>query len=236
MKIVMINGSMRKENTYNIGKNLIDKIKEDGDIVKEFFLPKDLPKFCEGCSNCFLKMEDTCPHYSYTKIIAKAMDEAELLVFTSPVYAYHISGQMKAFLDHYTYRWMVHRPRKGMFKKKAVIITTASSIGIKSTNKDIKDSLFYWGIGRIYNYGKSLGPYSWEDISSRDKELINLDMQFLADKIKKRRVNDRPCLKTRLFFYYIRMMHNRGKYLKIDRDYWDRQGWLGSERPWDKEV
>lgn len=236
MKIVMINGSMRKENTYNIGKVLIDKIRKNGDIVNEFFLPKDLPKFCEGCSNCFLKMEDTCPHYSYTKILAKAMDEADLLVFTSPVYAYHISGQMKSFLDHYTYRWMVHRPRRSMFKKQAVIITTASSSGMKNANKDIKDSLFYWGIGRIYSYGKIMGSYSWEDVSERDKELIGLDVQLIVDKIQMRSNKSIPCLKTKLLFYYMRMLHNRGVFLKIDRDYWDRQGWLGSERPWNQEI
>ena len=29
---------------------------------------------------------------------------------------------MKAFLDHYGYRWMVHRPEAKMFGKQAVVI------------------------------------------------------------------------------------------------------------------
>lgn len=35
-------------------------------------------------------------------------------------------GSMKAFLDHYGYRWMVHRPEEKMFRKQAVCISTAA--------------------------------------------------------------------------------------------------------------
>ncbi len=40
-----------------------------------------------------------------------------LLFLASPVYVYHTTGAMKAFLDHYGYRWMVHSPEESMFKK-----------------------------------------------------------------------------------------------------------------------
>lgn len=54
---------------------------------------------------------------------------------------------MKAFLDHYGYRWMVHRPEESMFRKQGVCISTAAGAGLKSTNKDMADSLFFWGVG-----------------------------------------------------------------------------------------
>ena len=39
---------------------------------------------------------------------------------TFTVYVYHATGSMKAFLDHYGYRWMVHCPEESMFKKQGV--------------------------------------------------------------------------------------------------------------------
>ena len=61
--------------------------------------------------------ESLCPHYETTKPLTERMDEADVLIFTSPVYVYHATGSMKAFLDHYGYRWMVHRPEAKMFGK-----------------------------------------------------------------------------------------------------------------------
>ena len=58
---------------------------------------------------------------------------------------------MKAFLDHYGYRWMLHRPEESMFHKQAVCISTAAGAGMKSTNKDMADSFFYWGVPRYIN-------------------------------------------------------------------------------------
>lgn len=36
--------------------------------------------------------------------------EADVVILASPVYVYHATGQMMAFLDHFGTRWMVHRP------------------------------------------------------------------------------------------------------------------------------
>ncbi len=63
-----------------------------------------------------------------------AMDEADVIILASPVYVYHSTGAMKAFLDHYGYRWMVHSPEESMFKKQGVCISTAAGAGMKSTN------------------------------------------------------------------------------------------------------
>ena len=232
MNVVMINGSLRKESTYNIGKLLINKLISEKDTLKEFFLPRDLPKFCCGCNTCFTKSEENCPHYEYTSILTKAMDEADLLVFTTPVYVYHTSGQMKTFLDHYGYRWMVHRPNGVMFKKVAVIISTAAGGGMKSTNKDIKDSLDFWGVGKTYPYGKGVAAISWDGVSNKKKQRINLDIDSLARKVRNRISNPHPSIKIKSIFYIMRMMQKKVGFNKPDVDYWEAQGWLGKVRPW----
>ena len=92
MKITVINGQNHKGTTY-------------------------FGEFCCGCNNCFGKSEMLCPHYEKLRPITEAIDRADVLIFTSPVYVYHCTGAMKSFLDHYGWRWMVHRPEeKNVFK------------------------------------------------------------------------------------------------------------------------
>ena len=82
-----------------------------------------------------MESEKKCPHYGAISPITSAMDEADVIILASPVYVYHATGAMKAFLDHYGYRWMVHRPAKSMFRKQGVCISTAAGAGLSSTNK-----------------------------------------------------------------------------------------------------
>ena len=66
---------------------------------------------------------------------------------------YHIARAMKSFLDHYGYMWMAHRPEDVMFKKQALCVATAAGAGMKSTIKDMADSLFFWGVAKTYKIG-----------------------------------------------------------------------------------
>ena len=83
MKVTVINGQNHKGSTWNMGNILAKKLSSD---VKEFFLPRDFGEFCCGCTNCFVKNEKLCPHYEKLKPITDAIDEADVLIFTSPVY------------------------------------------------------------------------------------------------------------------------------------------------------
>lgn len=64
MKITVINGTEVKGCTYHIKESFLDVLR-DGNEITEFYLPKDLPHFCCGCKNCFLKSEQLCPHAEY---------------------------------------------------------------------------------------------------------------------------------------------------------------------------
>ena len=114
MRIVVLHGQSHKGSTYHLAKLFCDKL---GGEVTEFFLPRDFGAFCVGCSQCFSKSEQLCPHADQLRPITEALDAADVIVLASPVYVYHVTGPMKALLDHYGYRWMVHRPQEGMFFK-----------------------------------------------------------------------------------------------------------------------
>ena len=51
MKIVMIHGQNHKGSTYHIGRMVAGKISPEGTLA-EFFLPRDLNRFCTGCYAC----------------------------------------------------------------------------------------------------------------------------------------------------------------------------------------
>lgn len=228
MKIVLIYGQNHKGSTYHIAHQLAEKI---GGEMTEFFLPKDFNQFCTGCSNCFLKEESLCPHYEKLLPITRAMDAADVIILASPVYVYHATGSMKTFLDHYGYRWLVHRPEQSMFSKQAVCISTAAGAGMKSTNKDMADSLFFWGIPKRYKLGLAVHAISYEEIKDKMKKKIDQNTTKIAQKIKVRKGKVRLGIKTALWFYIMRMVQKKG-WNEADRVYWKEKGWTGKERPW----
>lgn len=228
MKIVIIHGQNHKGSTYHIANILAEKIGTD---VKEFFLPKDFGEFCVGCTTCFMKSETGCPHFEKLNPITSAIDEADVIIMASPVYVYHATGPMKAFLDHYGYRWMVHRPNEAMFSKQSVCISTAAGAGMKSTNKDMADSLFFWGVAKNYNIGMAVAATNWDSIDEKKKKLIEKKTSAIAKKIKQREKNVKPGLKTRAFFWMMHLMQRNG-FNSVDAEYWKEKGWTGNIRPW----
>lgn len=228
MKILVIHGQSHKGSTYHVAKLLAEKL--EGEIT-EFFLPKDFGQFCTGCTGCFTVSETACPHYSQLEPITKATDEANVIIMASPVYVFHATGAMKSFLDHYGYRWLVHRPEEKMFKKQAVIISTAAGMGMKSTNKDIADSMFFWGIGKIYKYGAAVMETSYDRVSDRKKQKIEKKISKLAAKIRNKQGKVKPGIKTKVFFNIMRIAQKYG-WNKADVDYWQKKGWLDKKRPW----
>ena len=230
MRVVIINGQNHKGSTYNIARLLADKI---GGEIEEFFLPRDFSDMCLGCTQCFMKSETLCPHYDKLRPINEAMESADVLILASPVYVYHVTGSMKAWLDHYGYMWMVHRPRSSMFSKQAVCISTAAGGGMKSTNKDMADTLYYWGIGKIYKLGYAVAATSWATVNDKKKKKIEKDIDKLARKIKSKYGKVKPGLKTKAFFNIMCMLQKNG-WNEVDANYYKENGWTNKKRPWIK--
>lgn len=150
MKIVIIHGQNHEGSTCMVARELADKV---GGEVLEFFLPRDFDHPCRGCFTCFKTELSKCPHYKDLEPLEKAIRDAELIILASPVYVYHATGQMMSFLDHFGTWWVVHRPVPEMSRKQAVAISTAAGGGMKSTARDMADSLEMWGIHKVYRLG-----------------------------------------------------------------------------------
>lgn len=233
MKVTVIYGAMHKGSTYNCVQELL---KNFTDVeVTEFFLPKDMPHFCNGCFSCFLKGENTCPHYNQVNNIKQSMLKANLIILASPVYVCDVSGQMKALLDHFGYIWMPHRPEYLMFNKIGLVLSTAAGAGTSHTNKTMKKSLNYWGLKRVFSYKKNVGAMSWEEVNSKNKNQIIKEFRILADKISKAVAKSntlKPRLFTKIIFTAMKGMQKKNSWNETDKNYWKEQGWLEGKKPW----
>ncbi|MBR3988454.1 MAG: NAD(P)H-dependent oxidoreductase [Clostridia bacterium] len=230
MKIVMIHGQNHKGSTYKIGRMIANKISREDDIV-EFFLPRDLNHFCLGCYAC---MEDVtkCPFYEEKNKIMTAVESADLLIFTTPTYCLRASAPMKSFIDLTFNYWMIHRPRKCMFSKRAIVVSTAAGIGTKSAIKDITTTLLYWGVPSVITYGISVQAMNWAGVADKKKEKIEKDTTRIANKVLKRN-RVKAGLKTKALFMMMRMMQKKDWGSgEAEKMHWDKNGWLGTERPW----
>lgn len=233
MKITVVYGNNKKETstTYQIVKKVIQKLVQ-GDQVWEFFMPDDMPHFCRGCCTCMSVSEEKCPEFQMIKPITQAMEESELLIFASPVYAFHVSAQLKALLDHLSYAWMSHRPHSGMFSKQALIVTTAAGAGTKHTIKDIQDSLDYWGVAKVYHFKKAVAAGKYSEVNDKMREEIEQQVNRLVRKIEQGSRRVKPRLKVKALFYFMRMMNKTWAPNPVDVSYWKEKGWLDKERPW----
>ena len=237
MRIAVINGTEKKGVTYRLKEIFLEEFRRDAEIT-EFYLPRDCPGFCAGCTACFLRDEHLCKDAEYVQKIEKAMLEADLLVFASPAYVFHATGAMKALLDHFGYRWMPHRPAGEMFGKRAVVITQCLGAGGKSAARDIRDSLSWWGISRIKGCTfKLMSDVHWDAIPEKKKAGMKRKLVRLADRM--RRIDySRPAaagLATRAKFLAVRMLQrNLGRKDPeyTDYKYWKGKGWIDSVRPW----
>ncbi len=237
MNITVINGTEKHGVTYRLKEMFLAEFRDKANIT-EYYLPKDCPSFCNGCTNCILKGEITCKDSEKIGKIENSFLKADLIVMTSPTYVLHAAGAMKAFLDHFAYRWMPHRPAREMFGKRAVVLTQCLGAGAKSTAKDMKHSLSWWGISKIGVFtGALMGDVVWENLSEKKQRQLTRKVKRLSQKFahinyaKPARTN----LMTKCKFSFCRALQKslqKSYPESLDGKYWAQQGWLDSGRPW----
>jgi multimeric flavodoxin WrbA len=233
MKITLINGSMRHGSTWHCADAVLQELRKTGDTqVTEFFLPRDMPHFCNGCFSCIYHGEDTCPHASSIQPLVEAMTQADLIVLTSPVYAMDVSGGMKALLDHLCFMWMSHRPNAAMFGKVGLTVVTAAGSGLSHTAKTLKNSLRFWGVKKVYGFSSRVAAMKWSDVSEKTQAKIRRNAEKLAVRIVKSvsARTQRPLFRS-FFFRLMAGMQKKNDWNPTDRNHWLAQGWLEGKRP-----
>lgn len=76
-------------------------------------------QFCTGCKVCQKSSQKTCVIADDMQEIYKLIEKADVLVFTTPVYVFNMTGQLKTFLDR-----LYAMDYKAFTNKKIVLLTT----------------------------------------------------------------------------------------------------------------
>ena len=234
MRIAVIHGQSHKGITYAMTKNLLDCLSRDNKdlTVSEFFLPKDGPDFCIGCNSCFLKGEENCPSYNKTGPIAKAVEDADVIVLDSPNYVMEMSGSMKNLMDHLAYRWVTHRPHGAMFQKTGVALCSSAGAPAGHTARSMAKQLKWMGVPKVYTVPFTGNAMTVKDLSSKKKAEMERKIRRTSDKIARR--TPHPSIRGKLFFFIFRRMQSSAgaSWNPTDRDWWVNQGWTKEKRPW----
>jgi multimeric flavodoxin WrbA len=149
MKIVSIIGSPNglHGNTGLLLSHLLEQAQCAGANTETYSLADYSVQSCRGCYSC--AKTGTCPIQDDFEQIKTALIEAEGIIFASPNYMFHISSQMKAFIDR-SFSFLYHcRMLTGKYAA-----TIASSGGpyaetVESYLLDILAKMGCWNVGSI---------------------------------------------------------------------------------------
>lgn len=99
-KILILNGSPRKSgNTELLVNSFMKGATESENTVEKINLSELDIKHCVGCMQCQAKKGDPCVQKDDMKKIYSAFNDADVVIFASPLYWMHFTSKMKAVLD-----------------------------------------------------------------------------------------------------------------------------------------
>jgi len=100
MKVLLLNGSPRKGNTFSALKIIEKGIEENLKADIEFI---DIIKYkvngCLACDCCLLNNEKCINHNDDGQFLIDKLDEADVVIFGTPVYWWGMSAQLKLIID-----------------------------------------------------------------------------------------------------------------------------------------
>lgn len=103
--ILILSGSPRRHgNSDSLCDEFYKGAVEAGHSVKKIFLQEKEIKFCTGCSSCAVN-KGMCIHKDDVAEILKDMIALDVIVMSTPVYFYSISGQLKTLIDRTVARY-----------------------------------------------------------------------------------------------------------------------------------
>lgn len=149
-KIVIFNGSPRKNGyTSKLLEQVSKGAQSKGAEVVEFDLDNPKIRGCQGCFYC--RTHDGCATNDYLQPMYAAINEADAIVFGSPIYYYQITGQGRVWLDR-TFPMIGDKFAPRHAGKKAVTIFSQGSpnpeIGSQGINfvNDVFEKTYGWKI------------------------------------------------------------------------------------------
>ncbi len=232
MEITIIHGQGHKGSTYHATAMIKERISGSDTVIHEYFMPKDTPAFCTGCCQCILKGEEKCPQRDKVRRIEESMLRSQVLIIDSPTYCFEMTGQLKTLFDHFGYMWMSHRPRREMFTKIGIAVSTSAGAGHRGVTKSIARQLSWWGVPKIHRVHFRSNASVWQEVPEKIREKMIKRAETVSQKVKGQLGKAKPGIRLRLLFGIMRKAQKSNNWNMADKGYWQKNNWLGKARPW----
>lgn len=167
MRILIINGSTRRGNTWRLSEMVKEQIISFDNTVEfeEIHLSDCNIPLCTGCSMCFRKGHEFCPHNQYIQPIMNKIAECDGVIFAASCFQGAIPAIAKNLTDHLAF--LLHRPR--YFDKKALVISTTGGVSASSVTKSLSNTLPGWGVNKCYQL--PIVALSWNNYQPTEKHI-----------------------------------------------------------------
>lgn len=223
LNILVIMGSPHRGTTYRACEELRHCIEQEIPVEFEYLWLMDVNLLsCKGCGLCFTRGEKSCPNLDESHLIEQKMQQADAIIFASPVYALNVTGQMKVFIDRFSYNF--HRPQ--FFDKKAFILTTTAILGHKDVLKYLEMVAGLWGFEIAGKMGL-VTPDPLPDYRKDENQKVikKSAKKFISAFRQERRKS--PSLKDVIIFHGQRGSFRQLKDISpFDYHYWKDNGWF----------
>jgi multimeric flavodoxin WrbA len=208
-KVIAINSSNRKANTYRVLKELGQRLSAAGVDFEVLHLKEYDIKHCMGCERCI--RGGKCPLKDDFGRLQDILTGADGLVLSSPVYMGSVSGRLKDFFDR-TCSWY-HRPV--LVGKPVLLVTTTAGSYASYTAHYMKRTVIGWGMhpsGSIMRKAKTLNI-----------RLSVSEYNIFLRRLSEPRSQNRPTLAQLIHFQVQKVLAL--KILEIDTEFWKDRGW-----------
>lgn len=150
-KIVVITGSPRKNgNSFAMAEAFIKEAEKKGHSITRYDAADMTIKGCTGCETCF-KTGKACSFDDDFNKIAPTLEEANAIVFATPLYWFTFPAKIKAVIDKF-YSFLVSKRGVGN-KESALMVCCEDDLpmleGIRFSYKQTTDLLQWKSIGEV---------------------------------------------------------------------------------------
>lgn len=218
-KVLAINSSKRKLNTYSVLVKIGEILSKSGIEMQIINMHELDIKDCIGCDRCVIT--DKCVLKDETEILRQKMKEADGIIISSPVYLRQVSGKLKTFADR-NCSWF-HRPP--LYKKPILAVATTKASGLKQTLAYIDDLTQQWGGIQAGHIGRTMNTLE-ENINEKELEtfitLLNNPEKYKPSFSEIMNFNVQKALSIHI--------------IKADTAYWNERGWYDMKYYYDCKV
>ncbi len=141
MKIAILNGSPRTENTAAMVNAFREGAEAAGHEVEVLHVGRMKIAGCLGCGYCRTGGEGACVQKDDMERVTAAYRECDMVVFASPIYYFTMTAQIEAAIQRV---YCIGKPLKA--KKAALLLSSASPGTYDSAVAQFKSYTAYTGI------------------------------------------------------------------------------------------